>query len=90
MGWISWLCPGVNIKRWLLLAAFGMLLCAMGLAMFFNFQIMGRMEELIFQFTYYITGHYSNAVIMAGGRGTRISSIAKDIPTKTIEVLIIL
>lgn len=67
MGWISWLCPGVNIKRWLLLAAFGMLLCAMGLAMFFNFQIMGRMEELIFQFTYYITGHYSNAVIMAGG-----------------------
>lgn len=67
MGWISWLCPGVNIKRWLLLAAFGMLLCAMGLAMFFNFQIMGRLEELIFQLTYYITGHYSNAVIMAGG-----------------------
>ena len=23
MGWISWLCPGINLKRWLLLFAGG-------------------------------------------------------------------
>ena len=30
MGWISWLCPGINLKRWLLLFAVGVLLCALG------------------------------------------------------------
>ena len=25
MGWISWLCPGINLKRWLLLFAVGVL-----------------------------------------------------------------
>lgn len=67
MGWISWLCPGVNIKRWLLLAAAGMLIIAVGLAMVFNLQIMGRLEELLFQLTYLTTGRYSNGVIMAMG-----------------------
>lgn len=67
MGWIGWLCPGVNIKRWLLLATFGIFLCAMGLAMVFNFQIVGRLEELLFQFTYYVTGRYSNGFIMSIG-----------------------
>lgn len=67
MGWISWLCPGVNIKRWLLLAAFGILLCAVGLAMLFNFQFIGRLEEMLFQFTYYVTGRYSNGIIMSCG-----------------------
>lgn len=67
MGWISWLCPGVNIKRWLLLAAIGMLLCGVGLAMVFNLQIMGKLEELLFQLTYLTTGRYSNGVIIAMG-----------------------
>ena len=67
MGWIGWLCPGVNVKRWLFLAACGICMCAMGLAMFFNFQIMGRLEELLFQFTYYVTGRYSNGMIMTIG-----------------------
>lgn len=67
MGWIGWLCPGVNIKRWLLLAALGISLCALGLAMMFNFQFLGTLEELLFQFTYYVTGRYSNGVIAAFG-----------------------
>lgn len=67
MGWISWLCPGVNIKRWLLLAAFGILLCASGVVMFFNFQVMGRLEELLFKLTYLTTGRYSNGVVMIAG-----------------------
>lgn len=34
MGWISWLCPGMNLKRWLLLFTVGVLCCALGLALF--------------------------------------------------------
>ena len=67
MGWISWLCPGINLKRWLLLFAVGVLLCALGLALFFNYQLMGKAEELLFQMTYLTTGRYSNTLIMAMG-----------------------
>lgn len=67
MGWISWLCPGINLKRWLALFSFGVLLCALGLAFFFNYQIMGKAEELLFQMTYMTTGSYSNGLIMALG-----------------------
>lgn len=67
MGWISWLCPGINLKRWLLLFAVGVLLCALGLALVFNYQIMGKLEELFFQMTYLTTGRYSNALIMVLG-----------------------
>lgn len=67
MGWISWLCPGINLKRWLLLFAAGVLLCALGLAFFFNYQIMGTAEELLFQMTYVTTGRYSNGMIMLAG-----------------------
>ena len=58
MGWISWLCPGINLKRWLLLFAVGVLLCALGLALFFNYQLMGKAEELLFQMTYLTTGPF--------------------------------
>lgn len=67
MGWITWLCPGINIKRWLLLFAVGVLMCALGLAFFFNYQIMGTAEELLFQMTYVTTGRYSNGMIMLAG-----------------------
>lgn len=67
MGWISWLCPGINLKRWLLLFAVGVLFCALGLALFFNYQIMGKAEELLFEMTYMTTGKYSNGMIMALG-----------------------
>lgn len=67
MGWISWLCPGINLKRWLLLFTAGVFLCALGLAFFFNYQIMGKAEEFLFQITYLTTGKYSNGLIMAFG-----------------------
>lgn len=67
MGWISWFCPGINLKRWLVLFALGVLLCALGLALFFNYQIMGKLEELLFQMTYLTTGRYSNALVMSFG-----------------------
>ena len=67
MGWISWLCSGINLKRWLLLFAVGEILCDLGLALFFNYQLMGKAEELLFQMTYLTTGRYSNGLIMSMG-----------------------
>ena len=68
MRWITWLYPGINVKRWLFLFTIGVLLCAFGLAFLFNFQIMGALEELVFQITYATTGKYSNVlVILIGG-----------------------
>lgn len=68
MRWITWLYPGINVKRWLFLFTVGVLMCAMGLAFLFNFQIMGALEELVFQFTYAATGKYSNVlVVLVGG-----------------------
>ena len=67
MGWISWLCPGMNLKRWLLLFTVGVLCCALGLALFFNYQFMGYVEELMFRMAYLTTGKYSNTVSMLGG-----------------------
>ena len=61
MGWLSWLCPGINLKRWLLLFAVGVLLCALGLALFFNYQLMGKAEELLFQMTY-LTKMFSSSI----------------------------
>ena len=67
MRWITWLYPGINVKRWLFLFTIGVLLCAMGLAFLFNFQIMGAIEELVFQFTYTMTGKYSNVLVVVVG-----------------------
>ena len=68
MRWITWLYPGINVKRWLFLFTIGVLLCAFGLAFLFNFQIMGALEELVFQITYATTGKYSNVlVVLVGG-----------------------
>ncbi len=67
MGWISWFCPGINLKRWLFLFAAGVLLCAFGLAVFFNYRLMGALEELLFKMTYVTTGQYSNTLITVVG-----------------------
>ncbi len=67
MSWISWLCPGINIKRWMLVFAIGVLVCGLGLALIFNYQIMGSLEEMLFQMQYLTTGQYSNASIIGVG-----------------------
>ena len=48
MNWISWLSPGLNLKRWLLLFSGGVLCCAFSLALLFNDQTMGFVEEMLF------------------------------------------
>lgn len=47
MGWISWLCPGINLKRWLLLFAGRAVLCYWA-GTIFNYQFMGFVEEMLF------------------------------------------
>ncbi len=67
MGWISWFCPGLNLKRWLLLFAVGVLLCSLSLALLFNYQVMGFLEELLFKMSYQATGRYSNGYAVGLG-----------------------
>ena len=62
MGWISWLCPGIQLKRWLLLFTAGVIVCAFSLAVLFNNQVMGMAEELLFRISYLTTGKYGNSV----------------------------
>ena len=62
MGWISWLCPGIQLKRWLLLFTVGVIVCAFSLALLFNNQVMGMAEELLFRLSYLATGEYGNGM----------------------------
>ena len=62
MGWISWLCPGIQLKRWLLLFTVGVIVCAFSLALLFNNQVMGMAEELLFRLSYLATGEYGNSM----------------------------
>ncbi|MBQ5345884.1 MAG: hypothetical protein J6F33_11935, partial [Acidaminococcaceae bacterium] len=67
MGWISWLCPGMQLKRWLLLFMAGGIVCAFSLAGLFNNQVMGMAEEILFRISYLATGKYGNGVTLAVG-----------------------
>ena len=71
MGWISWLCPGIQLKRWLLLFTVGIIVCAFSLALLFNSQVMGMAEELLFRLSYLATGKYGNGVTIAIGLAGR-------------------
>lgn len=67
MGWISWLCPGIKLKRWLLLFTAGVIVCAFSLALLFNNQVMGMAEELLFRLSYLATGKYGNSMTLLLG-----------------------
>ena len=75
MGWISWLCPGIQLKRWLLLFTVGVIVCAFSLALLFNSQVMGMAEELLFRLSYLATGKYGNGVTIAIGLAGMILGI---------------
>lgn len=69
MSWIKWLWPGMNLKRWLFLFTVGAVLAAVGIALVFNYQFIGFIEELLFRMMYMATGEYYQAISMAGGIG---------------------
>ena len=68
MGWISWLCPGIQLKRWLLLFTVGIIVCAFSLALLFNSQVMGMAEELLFRLSYLATGLLFRLSYLATGK----------------------
>jgi len=67
MSWIKWLWPGMNLKRWLFLFTIGAIFSAIGIALVFNYQFMGFIEELLFRMMYMATGEYYHAISVAGG-----------------------
>lgn len=67
MGWFSWFCPGINLKRWLLLFTVGVILSAFSLALMFNDRLLVMIEELLFRMSYLTTGHYSNGLTLLVG-----------------------
>jgi len=76
MGWIGWLCPGIRLKRWLLLFTAGGIVCAFSLAILFNNQVMGMAEELLFRLSYLATGKYGNGLTLAIGIAGMLLGIA--------------
>ena len=68
MGWISWLCPGINLKRWLLLFSAGVMLVSLGLALVFNYKYLDHIEEAIFRFVYTWKGTYDYTATALVGR----------------------
>ena len=67
MNWVKWLYPGMKLKRWLFLFSLGVMVCALGLAMLFNYQVISVLEEAIFRLLYQATGRYSVTTLMLAG-----------------------
>ena len=67
MHFLKWLYPGMNFKRWLLLFSLGVMAASLGLAIVFNYQYVGAMEEAIFKAVYRATGTYYQAVTAVVG-----------------------
>jgi uncharacterized cofD-like protein len=57
----------MNLKRWLLLFSGGVLCCAFSLALLFNDQTIGFVEEMLFRMSYMTTGRYNNGLMIAAG-----------------------
>ena len=53
MKWIKWLYPGLNLKRWLFLFGLGTVLSCVGVTLIFNYQFVGLIEALVFNFISY-------------------------------------
>jgi len=67
MKWVKWLYPGMNLKRWLLFFALGVILVGMGITLFFNYQFVGFIEATVFNYVYSSTGaHYQTVVSLMG------------------------
>ena len=64
---LQWLYPGLNIKRWMLLFSFGLMLLAFGAALVMNYQVFGRIEEEILRLLFVLTGAYSYTFLAAAG-----------------------
>ena len=64
---LQWFYPGLNIKRWMLLFSFGLMLLVFGAALVMNYQVFGRIEEEILHLLFVLTGTYSYTFLAAAG-----------------------
>ena len=67
MQFLKWLYPGIKLKRWLLLFSLGVIAFSLGMAMVFNYQYVGALEEAIFKAVYRATGKYYYTVTILVG-----------------------
>lgn len=63
MNWVKWLYPGMNLKRWLLFFAVGVIFVGLGITLFFNYQFVGFIEAVVFKFLYSSTGAYYQTIV---------------------------
>lgn len=94
MHFLKWLYPGIRLKRWLFLFSLGVVSASMGLAIVFNYQYAGTLEEAIFRMVYRTTGQYYYAVttivgslIVAAGLGLMLLATRR-IVRSVVEVMI--
>lgn len=75
MKWIKWLYPGLNLKRWLFLFGLGTVLSCVGVTLIFNYQFVGLIEALVFNFISYVGGEFYQSTITALGLFTVVVGI---------------
>ncbi|MBC8014643.1 MAG: YvcK family protein [Sporomusaceae bacterium] len=94
MHFLKWLYPGIKVKRWLLLFSMGVIVASMGIAIVFNYQYAGNLEEAIFRMVYLTTGKYYYTVTTIVGiiiiaSGLLVMTLAtRQIISSVISVLI--
>lgn len=52
MRWAKWLYPGMNIKRWLIIFAIGLIFSALGIGLFFRYKLIHIIESFLNQLLY--------------------------------------
>lgn len=67
MRWAKWLYPGMNIKRWLLLFAAGLILSALGIGLFFRYKLIHLIEAFLNQLLYFGNSQLSDNATIAFG-----------------------
>ena len=64
---LKWFYPGIKLKRWLFVFAVGVLMVSLGMALVFNYEYLGKIEEEIFRLVYIFFGSYNYGLVLATG-----------------------
>ena len=64
---LKWFYPGIKLKRWLFVFALGVMMISLGMALVFNYEYLGRIEEEIFLFIYKTFGSYDYGAMLTVG-----------------------
>ena len=64
---LKWFYPGIKLKRWLFVFAVGVMLISLGMALVFNYEYLGKIEEEIFLFIYKTFGSYDYGAMLTVG-----------------------